>query len=527
MNERLNKVKTDSKTFWTSRTKNQKGVIIGGIALVIALAGVITYFSTRTTMVPIFTDLSVSEVAQIKEILDAQGTAYELAPGGTNILVPEGQVDALTLSLVSQGFPSSGGITSSFFAENAGFGTTENEFNVLKKAATETELANLLKQIDGVKSAQVLITLPKEGVFVTDSNAESTAAVILNTNPGHQFTDEQIKTLFNLVSKSVPNLSTDNITISNQYSEYFDLNTATANGSNSVNSVDGQMTIKKTVERDLQRQVQNLLGTMLGQDKVVVSVTTSIDFKQENRVEELVEPVDEENMEGIAISAQSIMETYTGEGAASGSPEGENPTDNLVDYVETNGNNGDYERIEETINNEVNRIRKEIQESPYKVQNIGIQAMVEPPNGEDEAVLQQEIERMLTAIVRTSLDSNAATQLTDEQITDNIVVAVQPLYGTATDDEASKPFIPWWLWVVGGILLAAIVLLVFFILRSKKSKRAEEEEFIIEQQQELFVEDIAEEKETEATIRRKQLEKMAKDKPDDFAKLLRSWIAED
>ena len=37
----------------------------------------------------------------------------------------------------------------------------------------------------------------------------------------------------------------------------------------------------------------------------------------------------------------------------------------------------------------------------------------------------------------------------------------------------------------------------------------------------------AEEKETEATIRRKQLEKMAKEKPDDFAKLLRSWIAED
>lgn len=527
MNERLTKIKTDSKSFWTSRTRNQKGVIIGGIVLVIALASLITYFSTRKTMVPIFTDLSVTEVAQIKEILDAQGTAYELAPGGTNILVPEDQVDALTLSLVSQGYPSSGGITSSFFAENAGFGTTENEFNVLKKAATETELANLLKQIDGIKNAQVLITLPKEGVFVTDSNAESTAAVILNTNPGHQFTDEQIKTLFNLVSKSVPNLKTENITISNQYSEYFDLNTTTANGGNSVNSVEGQMTIKKTVERDLQRQVQNLLGTMLGQDKVVISVTTSIDFKQENRVEELVEPVDEENMEGIAISAQSIIETYTGDGAASGSPEGENPTDNLVDYVETSGSNGDYERIEETINNEVNRIRKEILESPYKVQNIGIQAMVEPPNGEDEAVVQEEIERMLTAIVRTSLDSNAASQLTDEQIANNIVVAVQPLYGNTTADEAPKSVIPWWLWVVGGILVAAILLLVFFMMRSKKSKQLEEEELIIEQQQELFVEDISEEKETEATIRRKQLEKMAKEKPDDFAKLLRSWIAED
>ncbi len=74
------------------------------------------------------------------------------------------------------------------------------------------------------------------------------------------------------------------------------------------------MAVKKTIERDIQRQVQDMLGTMMGQDKVVVSVTTDIDFKQENREENLVQPVDEENMEGIAISAQRITETYTGTG---------------------------------------------------------------------------------------------------------------------------------------------------------------------------------------------------------------------
>jgi flagellar M-ring protein FliF len=526
MNERLNKVKTDSRNFWTSRTKNQKGVMIGGIVLVIALASFITYFSTRTTMVPVFTDLSMSEVAQIKEVLDAQGTPYELAPGGTNILVPENQVDAVTVALVSQGYPSSGGITSAFFAENAGFGTTENEFNLLKNAAAETELANLLKQIEGVKNASVRITVPDKGVFINDQAQPSTAAVLLNTNPGHKFTDEQVLTLYNLVAKSIPNLTVENITISNQYSEYYDLNAATAGTSgNSVHSAEGQMAIKKTIERDLQRQVQNMLGTMVGQDKVAVTVTTSIDFKQENREENLVEPVDVENMEGITISAQSIMETYTGNAAAAGVPEAENPTDNLVDYVEGSNSNGDYERIEETINNEVNRIRKEILESPYKVKNIGIQVMVEPPQGNDQQAVREEIERMLAAIIRTSLDAETANTLTDEQIAGNIVVAVQPLYGS-TATEAPKSIIPWWLWVIGGILVAAIALLLFFIFRSKKSKRAEEE-FIIEEQQELFVEDIAEEKETESTIRRKQLEKMAKEKPDDFAKLLRSWIAED
>ena len=79
-----------------------------------------------------------------------------------------------------------------------------------------------------------------------------------------------------------------------------------------------QQEIKKEIERDIQRQVQTMLGTMMGQDKVVVSVTADIDFTQENREENLVTPVDEENMEGIAISAQKITETYTGNGTPVG-----------------------------------------------------------------------------------------------------------------------------------------------------------------------------------------------------------------
>ena len=45
--------------------------------------------------------------------------------------------------------------------------------------------------------------------------------------------------------------------------------------------------------------------------------------------------------------------------------------------------NGDYEKIEDTINYEVNRIRKEIVESPYKIRDFGIQVMVEPPEAEN------------------------------------------------------------------------------------------------------------------------------------------------
>lgn len=530
MNERLTKIKNDTSQFWTSRSKKQKFVMLGSVVGVIVLAIAITLFATKITYVPLYKDLSTREIGQVKEALDSQGVKYEIAPGGTSILVPEDQVDSLLVQLASEGYPQTGSIDYSF-ANSSGFGMTDNEFNLLKKAATETEIAKLIKNLDGVKDAKVMINLPEEGVFLKDVKDEATASIVLNTDPGYKFTEQQIATMYNLVAKSVPNLSADNIVISNQFSDYFDLHAATAEGT-STTTAEGQLQAKKLIERDLQRQVQNMLGTLMGQDKVIVSVSTDIDFKKENREENLVTPVDEENMAGIAISAQHITEQYTGTGAAAaGTPEAETTTDNFTTYNEGANGNGDYERAEDTVNNEVNRIRKDIQEAPYKIKDMGIQVIVEPPTGADAGTLpngvQEDIQKILSTIVRTTISKDVAAELTQQQIDEKVAVSVHQLNGKATETASEKSVIPWWIWVIGGILLAVILLLAFFIVRSRKRAQEEEELSILDEQEELMIEDINEEIETEATMRRKQLEKMAKDKPDDFAKLLRSWIAED
>ncbi|MFE8699072.1 flagellar basal-body MS-ring/collar protein FliF [Cytobacillus sp. FJAT-54145] len=533
MNETLQKNVNNVKEYWGTRTKKQKMVFFGGFLFFIVLVIITTILATRTTLVPLYSNLTPSETGTIKESLDGRGIVSEIADGGTTIKVPEELVDSLKVELAAEGIPNSGSIDYSFFSQNAGIGMTENEFNVLKLEAMQSELSNLIKGIDGVNDAKVMIHLPEKGIFVTDTAEAASASIVLNTKSGYQFEEDQIKALYHLVSKSVPNLSTDNIVITNQFFEYFDLK----NNSNSDGSTfTAQLDIKNQLERDVQRQVQSMLGTLMGQDKVVVSVTADIDFTQENREENLVVPVDEENMEGIAISAQKITETFTGNGAGVGGvPQGEDPADaGGVGYLEGANANGDYERIEETINNEVNKIRKEIVESPYKIRDLGIQVMVEPPVADDPNSLPQErvddITRMLGTIVRTTIDKNSLQEeLTEESIQDKIVVSVQPFNGKVTFDDKPTAVIPWWIYVVGGVLLAVIALLIFLFMRARK-KRVEEEEDnqrILEQASPITVPDVNDEVETEGSMRRKQLEKMAKEKPEDFAKLLRSWIAED
>jgi flagellar M-ring protein FliF len=534
MNEKFKNTTNKLNGIWQQRSKVQKTLIITGALLFFVFAGLLTFFMSKPNLVPLYSNLSPAETGQIKETLDSKGVQSEITNNGATILVPKEQVDTLMVELAAEGVPDSGTIDYSYFGQDSGFGMTDKEFDVIKLKATQTELANLMMGIEGVNDANVMINLPAESVFVGEQQEGSSASVVLNLKPGASLDQEKVNALFHLVSKSVPNLTTDNIVIMDQNFNYYDLN----NGENSTagTSYASQQEIKSQIEQDIQRDVQKMLGTMIGQDKVVVTVTTDIDFTQENREENIVTPVGEDSDEGIAVSVERITEAYTGNGAAAaGGVNGTGNTD-VPGYEATTeaSGDGDYEKIEERINNEVNRINKQIVESPYKIRDLGIQVMVEPPDPDDPlsftAEREEDIQQILSTVIRTSINKDTTEEsLTEEQIAEKVVVSVQPFDGKQqfAETEATQ-VIPVWMYIVAGGLLLAIVILVILLVRKKKQDDIEledEEDYTFDEP--IRVQDINNEVETEGTVRKKQLEKMAKEKPEDFAKLLRTWITEE
>src|SRR5699024_4747365 len=81
------------------------------------------------------------------------------------------------------------------------------------------------------------------------------------------------------------------------------------------------------------------------------------------------------------------------------------------------GQDGDYELIKESVNNEFNRIHRDIVESPHKVRDLGIQVVVNNVRGMDgnelQYLTQQEqntveegINSILNSIITTSIDKS-------------------------------------------------------------------------------------------------------------------------
>src|SRR5699024_3313131 len=248
-----------------------------------------------------------------------------------------------------------------------------------------------------------------------------------------------------------------------------------------------------------------------------------IDFTQENRVEEIVDPVDEDNMEGLPVSIESIHETYSGNpevGGVAGTGE-----EDIPGYEAVETDDGDYELVKETVNNEFNRIKKDIVESPYKIRDIGIQVAVNNVterdgddvqflNQNDQNVVEQGIESILNSIISTSIDKEYGEVTPEEKVS----IVFQEFPDSFSIPDTKSAGIPTWLYAVGGALLVLIAILLIMLRRKQPQEEVYEEEEKIEKS--VAIPHIDDEEESESTARRKQLEKMAQEKPDEFAKLL-------
>lgn len=508
-------------------------LIIIGVAIIVPI--IITFLLNSTTsFVPLYSNLTASETGQIKQTLDSKGVKYKISNNGTTISVPKSMADNLKVDLAAQGIPQTGNIDYSFFGKNASWGMTDNQFNVLERAAMQTELANLITGVSGIQSAKVMINLPNKSVWVTDKPNKASVSVVLNLEAGHTLTNTQVQTLYNLISKSIPNLPKNNIVIMDQMFNYFEPKNSNSNAS-SLSVYDQQQQIQHDIEKNIQQRVQQMLGMMMGPDKVMVNVTTNIDFTKSQSDEKLVTPVDTKKIQGLAKSTDQITETYSGAGASGVAGTG---TNSVPTYQGTtsSGGNGNYSHVENQVNYAFNQIHKTVTSSPYKINDMGIQVLVEPPNPNNPASLPPkrlaDIKNIVGTIIRTTLTNTGGKNLTTSQINQRAVVSVEKFNGKSTvpTPTAQANPLPKWIYITAGLAGAIILFLVILLIRRRRPTNEEAAIRDLNEREDRKTSQLYANEGVEQTperTRKRELEQMAKEQPDEFVKLLRTWLSEE
>lgn len=529
MNERLTRIRDSLLGYWTRLSKTQKALLISTVVITLLTIVILTMQFSKTEYEVAFQDLSAEDSAATMTYLDSAGIPYKLSADGKTLSVPSTNAAKVRIDVASQGIIQNGsiGFNKMFGTTTSALGMTENEFNVKYNSALNGEIESLLKMMDGVAGAKVLVNLPKESLFAGEEDQnQASASVVMMFKPGFRPNQDVIDSYFNLVKTSVPNLPIDNITISSDNTILYASNSGEGFGAGSAGAIQDNLAMQRKYESDIEKSVKMFLGSIVGADKVNVLVASKLNFDQVNTTENLYTPVDEANMKGIEISVQDVQESYTGAAAGNSGVAGTG-TQAVPTYPgSTSNGQSTSENSNKIVNYQVNQITKQIAQSPYIVKDLTINVAIEPPNGATtlDGTVRTNIEGILSNIVGASLADSGVTY-TAAQLSAKIKVI--PSVATTQPVPTAAGMSPVLFWsIIGGVVLLAAVAF-FLILRRRRKTREEEllEEMALPTPAEMpsiNLDTVGGESQM-----RKQLESLAKKKPDEFVNLLRTWLADE
>ncbi|NLG86248.1 MAG: flagellar M-ring protein FliF [Firmicutes bacterium] len=506
MKLQIREIGTQLKNFWQGANQGLKLRLLIGVVLGISLVVGVVLF-TRPRYETLFANLTPADAGQISQRLQDMKINYRLGDDGKSILVPSTEVYELRNQLAMEGLPKGSTVGFEIF-DRTKLGVTDFERRIEYMRALRGELSRTISQLEGVRSAQVELALPEERLFAKDSRPP-TASVVLETVG--QLDAGQVRAIVHLVSHSVEGLTPDNITVvdtSGQVlSDLIDPDISLTGLSTS------QLQLQRSVEKEVERNVQTMLEQVLGPQMVVTRVKAELNFDQREVTSEFFQPVVDE--EGILRSIQELKKTF--DGAASAAEPAGTSTNVPPTYQTPDGNQGHYEEVETTKNYEVSQTREHLVVAPGSVRHLSVSVLVNA--NREGGFTQQELDAIKTAVIH-------AVGLRPEDRQDQISVVSLPFSGLTPEPAAVLPRrMPRQLIYV--LLAAVVALITVLVLRSRRQRILAGTELLRE---EVAVrEAAAAEEDPEALEReriRKDVERLARQRPEELAQLLATWMNE-
>lgn len=256
-----------------------------GIAAAVALGIAVALWSRSPSYTPLFTGLDERDASQVVQALQTTGDRFQLGPGGTSVLVAEGDVARLRLALAAQGLPQGAAGSSAEEAQTSPFGMSDFAEKARYQKRLEAELVSSIASLQPVKGARVHLALPKPSAFVRDRRPAS-ASVVVTLFPGRNLDPSQVSAVVHLVASSVPDLDPSQVSVIDHKG-----NLLTAGGATDPAALaDGRFRFAQSLEQAYAMRIEELLTPLVGPGRVRAQVAANMDFTETERTDERFDP---------------------------------------------------------------------------------------------------------------------------------------------------------------------------------------------------------------------------------------------
>ncbi|MBL7202918.1 MAG: flagellar M-ring protein FliF [Desulfobacteraceae bacterium] len=337
----------------------------------------------------LYSNLGPEDAGAIVAELKEKRIPYKISSNGSSILAPSEQIYDLRLELATNSLPRGSGVGFEIF-DNAKLGMTEFVQNVNYQRALQGELSRTIDRIDGIESSRIHLVMPSKSLFI-EEDTPATASVILKLRSGRWLSKDQVQAIVHLVSSSISGLNPENITIVDNYGKMLS-GTKDKSGTGQISS--DQLALQEKMEKGLENKIQTMLETALGAGKAIARVSCSLDFKREEKTEELYQP------DNKAIRSEQLFSERSGgqESIPSGVPgilsntqakesvqdeedktlaAGQSPGAVQVQKTETSTGGQSFVKQDRTVNYEISKVTSHIVEPFGRLKSVSVAVIVD------------------------------------------------------------------------------------------------------------------------------------------------------
>jgi flagellar M-ring protein FliF len=262
----------------------QVGLLLG-LAASVAIGVTVVLWSWSPNYGVLYGALEEQDVSTVLDALRQNGIDAKMDETTGAVLVPSGKIHEARIKLASMGLPK--GVSAGFDAldEKNNFGVSQFMEKARYQRALEVELARTISSLSNVKTARVHLAIPRQSVFVRNRKKAS-ASVVVNLFPGRSLEQGQVAAIMHMVSSSVPNLDTGQVTIVDQKGELL----TNGESDRALAMTGAQFEYTTRLEKSYIERIERLLEPMLGPEAVRAQVTADIDFTVSERTQESYNP---------------------------------------------------------------------------------------------------------------------------------------------------------------------------------------------------------------------------------------------
>jgi len=563
MPEQLQRVLDQLKTLF-SKLDNTKKIILGSVFGTIIVAVIIlSSVSLQKNSVVLFKDLQPKDFSEITKKLDAMGYKYSASDTSIISVEPDKRQEIITKLAQENLIPA--GVQGWELFDIEKFTETQFDKDIKKYRALKGAIEKSLMTLRSIDKADVNIAFPEAELFENNQSPVK-ASVILHLIPGvESLSKKEVKGIVNLVARAVPKLKPENVSVADADGKIVsDFEEDLEKEKLELRIVQEKLRIEEEQRVKRLIDIRNTLRWSLGgEDRVdITRFEYILNWDKESYKDNSVSPVvaipDDPNtpyselklVDGysLKVSSKETSEKFAGRGFTPDGPAGTEP--NLPPgYKDTDYQKAEYTKNENINNFEFNRRVRDVQKQPWKVEKVSLSVVIdgvwtrkEKADGTGYDRTYHPVTEDEMRLIKKNLE--AAVTL-DKARGDQISVITIPRDRTAQfaqeDAEYARQRAIRNMIVASLIILMVLVLVVLLYRTIKKEmarrRRLREEELAAQQQMmreaalRVMEEGGAEvELSLDEKLRRELLENainLSKEKPEDVAQLLRTWLSEE